>query len=251
MKVLIIEDEMPTALRLKELLLQYDPAIEVAGILTSVSSSIRWFSRNAHPDLIFQDIELSDGLCFEIFQETRVDVPVIFTTAYSTYALRAFEVNSIDYVVKPYDISDIQRVLDKFARFKQVFQPPMAEMLQNILQPDRPIRKKRFLVRLGDSFKSFKSDEVAYILSEDGLSFIYTFEGKRFPIDQSLSELSETLDQQEFFRVNRHCIVNHQGIEKISSWFNSRLKLALQPKTNESVIVSRKRAKAFKAWLGN
>ncbi len=250
MRILIIEDEKHTAFRLQELLRGYNKGLEVIDILTSVTSSIAWFNANNHPDLIFQDIELSDGQCFEIYQKTDVSTPVIFTTAYSEYALKAFEVHSIDYLVKPYDANDIKRVMDKFMNFKHLFQYPGPEMLENILHGNNKISKKRFLIRIGDNYKSLNSKDIAYFITEEGLTFAYTFEGKRYPISQTLNELVVMLDKEVFFRINRNCIVNHQSIEKIAPWFNSRLKLILHPKPGNEIIVSRDRAKDFKIWMG-
>jgi two-component system, LytTR family, response regulator LytT len=250
MKILIIEDELHTANRLQQLIFEYNKDYEILAILTSVKSSVEWLKQHKQPELIFQDIQLNDGLCFEIYREIDIVSPVIFTTAYSEYALKSFELNSIDYLVKPYDFNDIKRVLDKFLNFSAHFRNPQFVDLKEILTAKAVIPRKRFLIRLGDNYKAVNSSDIAYIFSEGGLSFAHTFEGNRYLFDQSLSDLSAQLDSEAFFRVNRNCILNSQSIQKISNWFNNRLKLQLNPPTEEDIVVSRERVKDFKAWMG-
>lgn len=250
MKILIIEDELHTANRLQQLIFEYNKDYEILASLTSIKASVEWLKQNNPPDLIFQDIQLNDGLCFEIYKEVDIASPVIFTTAYSEYALKSFELNSIDYLVKPYDFPDIKRVLDKFNNFSSLFQNPQFDDLKEMLTAKAIVPRKRFLIRLGDNYKAVNASNIAYVFSDGGLSFAYTFEGSKYLLDQSLSELSVQLDSEEFFRINRNCIVNNQSIQKISNWFNNRLKLQLTPVVKEDVIVSRDRVKDFKAWMG-
>ncbi|HBZ24735.1 MAG TPA: DNA-binding response regulator [Rikenellaceae bacterium] len=250
MRILIIEDEIHTANRLKQLILEYNRDYEIVATLSSIDASVEWLKENDLPDLIFQDIQLKDGSCFEIYKAVDVKAPVIFTTAYSEYALKSFEVNSIGYLIKPYDFADIKRVLDKFRDFSSLFQIPQYENLKEIVSAKKTIPKKRFLIRTGDIYKALDSSQIAYIISDWGLSTAYTFEGEKYALDQSLNQLVDQLDISEFFRINRNCIVNSRSIQKISKWFNSRLKLQLIPKRAEEVIVSRERVKEFKSWMG-
>lgn len=250
MKILIIEDEKHTANRLVGLLKNYQNDIEVLDVLGSVKSAIDWFSSHRQPDLIFQDIELNDGQCFEIYQQIKIESPVIFTTAYQQYALKAFDLNSIDYLVKPYDHKDIKRVMDKFEKYGSLFQANEVSMMKSLLANKETAWRERLLVRVGDTFKSLNVFEIAYFQSEDGLSFAISSDQKRYPLDQTLNELERILNPTDFFRVNRNCIVSHVCIIKISSWFNSRLKLVLQPNSANEIVVSRERVKDFKKWMG-
>ena len=251
MKVLIIEDERHTANRLKQIIKDYDSNIEIPAILSSVAESIDWFQNNSLPDLIFQDIRLSDGNCFDIYESQSINVPVIFTTAFSEYALRAFNVNSIDYLVKPYDFTDIKRALDKFKKIKLFFNLQDIPLLKELIISKSASYRKRFLVRSGDNYKSVPASEVAYIFSEDSISFIYTNEGKKHFVDQSILQLKEELDPHHFFQVNRKYIVGMQSIQKISNWYTGRLKLELNPGCENEVTVSRERVKLFKQWLNS
>ncbi|BDD02905.1 LytR/AlgR family response regulator transcription factor [Aureibacter tunicatorum] len=249
MRILIIEDEYLTADWLEELIKSYDPEFEVVAKLMSVEESVKWLKENKHPNLIFQDIELTDGKCFEIYQQVKVNAPIVFTTAYSQYALEAFKLNSIDYIVKPYDKAEVKKVLDKFSNMKNMFSDNSQDDFQELLQlKDKP-EKKRFLIKIGDKYKSIKSEEVAIIYYDEGISFIRLFNGDKYPIDNSLSDLEQQLNKEIFFRVNRKYIVNINSIGNISSWFNSRIIIETEPKTDEEMIVSRERVKSFKNWL--
>nr|WP_321485450.1 LytTR family DNA-binding domain-containing protein [uncultured Draconibacterium sp.] len=250
MKILIIEDEKHTANRLISLLKNYQSDIEILDVLDSVKSAVNWFSAHRQPDLIFQDIELNDGQCFEIYQQIKTEAPIVFTTAYQQYALRAFELHSIDYLVKPYDKKDIKRVMEKFEKYGSIFRANEVSMMKLLMANKETPWKKRLLVRAGDMYKSLNVSDIAYFQSEDGLSFAYTEDNKRYPLDQTLNELNQALNPDDFFRVNRNCIVSHSCIVKVSAWFNSRLKLVLQPNSAEEVVVSRERVKDFKKWMG-
>ena len=250
MNVLLFEDENPTAQRLIQLLKKYDADINVLEIIGSVKEGIQWYRKNPLPDLIFQDILLNDGNCFEIFDEVKVNAPVIFTTAFNEFALRSFKVNSIDYIVKPYDYQDIKKALDKFRNFREMFLPPESDLLKHIVFHEKPEIKQRFLVKLGDKYRSVKSCHIAWFLYDDGLTFAVTFENSRFPVNYSIEQLSELLDSFLFFQINRKYIINIESILNIHTWFNSRFKIEIAPKPDdEEVIVSRERAKDFKLWL--
>lgn len=249
MNVLIFEDEKPTALRLASLLSEIDESIKIVGTIGSVQAGIKWYKEHEMPDLIFQDIQLSDGNCFDIFDAVEVTVPVIFTTAFSEYAIKSFQVNSIDYIIKPYDIKDLKPALDKFRKLKGVFHRPEKGLLEEILKKKTFTPKKRFLVKMGDNYLPISSDDIAYLISEDGLTFATLFNKERYIVNYSIVELAKQMDTSSFFQINRKMIVNIKSVKKLSSWFNSRLKLTLIPPQNEDAVVSRERTTSFKEWL--
>ncbi|GET25564.1 LytTR family DNA-binding domain-containing protein [Prolixibacter sp. NT017] len=249
MNVLIFEDEKHTALRLIQLLGKYDSEIKVLDVIGSVKEGIQWYRNNAFPDLVFQDILLNDGDCFDIFEEVKVKTPIIFTTAYNEYALRSFKMNSIDYIVKPYDYDEVKDAMDKFRNFREMFLPPESELIKRIVLNEKPEIKKRFLVKLGDRYRSIKSEDIAWFIYDDGLTFAVTFDNTRFPVNYSIDQLSSLLDPALFYQVNRKYMVNIESIRNIHTWFNSRFKIEITPNSEEDVIVSRERAKDFKLWL--
>ncbi len=249
MKVLIFEDEKHTATRLIQLLEKYSNEIEVLGVIGSVSKGIEWYKNNPAPDLVFQDILLNDGNCFEIFETVKINVPVIFTTAYNEYALESFKLNSIDYIVKPYDFDDIKKALEKFESLRDLFLLPEKELLKDIILPNVRQVKKRFLVKLGDRYRSVKSEDIAWFMFDEGVTFAYTFDEARFPVNYSMDKLCDVLDRDDFFRVNRKYMLNFESIQNIHTWFNSRLKIDAEPKPDEDLIVSRERVRDFKFWL--
>ncbi|BDD08515.1 DNA-binding response regulator [Fulvitalea axinellae] len=249
MWILIIEDEYHTAERLERLLEAYNPEIEILAKLKSVEDSVEWFRTHRAPDLVFQDIELSDGNCFEIYRQVEVKTPIVFTTAYSEYALEAFRLNSVDYVVKPYDREDIKRVLDKFGDMRQVFSPMSREFVDSMVHTRSRAVKSRFLIRMGDRYKTVSAMDVYYLRYDEGVTFAYLANGEKYPVDNTVSELENQLDPDRFFRINRKYIVSIDCIGKISTWFNSRIKLELRPDPDEEIIVSRDRIRNFKRWL--
>lgn len=249
MKVLLFEDEKHTATRLINLLKKYDSTIVIDQVISSVKEGIKWLNENDHPDLIFQDIILNDGNCFEIFEKVQVKAPIIFTTAFSEYALQSFKTNSIDYLVKPYDFEDIKKALDKYKNLKEMFVLPENEVLKKIIFPEKQVTKKRFLVKIGDRYRSVKSEDIAWFMFDEGLTFAYTFENSRFPVNYSIDLISAQLDPDVFFKINRKYVLNFECIRNIHTWFNSRLKLEIVPVPAEEIIVSRERVKDFKLWL--
>jgi two-component system, LytTR family, response regulator LytT len=249
MNVLIFEDEKHTANRLIQLLKEYDQEIKIIDIIGSVQKGIAWLKKNPAPDLIFQDILLNDGNCFEIYETIKINAPVIFTTAFNEYALRSFKVNSIDYLVKPYDFNDIREALDKYKNFREMFIPPESELLKKIMSPEKQDIKKRFLVKIGDRYQSVKCEDIAWFVFDDGLTFAYTFKNTRFPVNFSIDQISALLDQDQFFQINRKYVLNFECIRNIHTYFNNRLKLEIIPCPGEDVIVSRERTRDFKIWL--
>lgn len=249
MKVLIIEDERHTANRLASLLHRYDITIVIAGVLGSVRESVDWLKTNERPDLIFQDIQLNDGNCFEIYEQVRVETPVIFTTAYSEFALKSFEVNSIAYLVKPYDFGDITSALEKFRAVREYFLPPETDLLKELLASHKKTNKKRFLVKTGDRYQSINAADVAWFVFDEGVTFAFTFAKKRYPLNYSIDQLSALLAPDDFFRINRKYVISFRIIGAIHSWFGSRLKVETTPPTPEELVVSRERVSNFKRWL--
>jgi len=249
MNVLIFEDEKHTAVRLSNLLKEADNSIDIIGIIGSVKAGISWLKENELPDLIFQDIILSDGNCFDIFNAVELNVPIIFTTAFSEYALQSFQVNSIDYLLKPYDIEDIKKALLKLKKFEGAFHPPDKKLLEEILNRTATTPKKRFLIKTGDNYKTINSSDIAFLESEEGVTFATLFNKQKYIVDYSIADLSQQMDASSFFQINRKIIVNIESVKKITSWFNSRLKIKLDPPANEDIVVSRDRVKGFKQWL--
>lgn len=250
MNAIIIEDENLSAEHLSNLLYKVDPTIIVTDIFDSVARSVEAFSKGIRPDLLFLDIQLSDGLSFEIFSKIVIDTPVIFTTAYNEYAVKAFQLNSVDYLLKPVGIEDLRRAVEKFKKFNR--QDSIA-LMENIVNAFRSIRKDyrtRFLVRSGDAVVSVKTDTVAHFVFEDGIVLLVTHSGKRYPVDFTLEQLESQLNPELFFRINRKVIIQIDSIEKVSPYFNGRLKLAVLLLDEENRIVSRDRVFAFKKWMG-
>lgn len=253
MNVVIIEDEGLSARRLKKLLIEIDPSINIEQTLESVEASTKWFTTHHHPSIIFMDIQLSDGICFEIFKHVDIHCPVIFTTAYNEYTLKAFKVNSIDYLLKPIEKQQLQHSLQKFEELKWQYvggSDGVFEKLVRSLDETRKPYKSRFLIKSGQSFITVIEKDIAYFMSDRKLTFLVARDGKRFGIDESLEELADQLDPHNFFRLNRQFIASINSIESVHTFFNERLKIHLNPPTNHEVLVSRENVKSFKMWLG-
>lgn len=250
MKVLIVEDEQPAARRLKQLLEEKRPGLQALGPLESVEAAVKWLRANPEPDLLFLDIQLADGLSFDIFRQVAVQAPAIFTTAYDQYTLNAFKLNSIDYLLKPIDPDELEQALEKFGRLfgrRQAWGP---EAIRDIIQAfTRPAYKERFMVRAGQQLTYIRAEDIFYCYSEDGLAFAQMGSRKRHPIDYTLDQLEGLLDPRDFFRLNRKVIAHIQSIRKVEPYFNSRLKLELEPTAPFEIIVSRGRVIDFKNWL--
>jgi len=249
MNILIFEDEKHTATRLESILIKLDSKIKIVGILGTVADGIKWFKKNEIPDLIFQDIILTDGNCFEIYDKIEVTVPIIFTTAYSEYAIKSFKLNSIDYIIKPYDIEDIRRAISKFKKLKHNLGSVERDLLEEILKRNSIMPKKRFLIKSGNYYMPIYSSDIAYLVSDEGLTLATMFNGEKHIVDLSIALLTQQMDPLSFFQINRKMIVNVSSVKKITSWFNSRLKIILKPSIGEEVIVSRDRTSNFKDWI--
>ena len=255
MKTIIIEDEKPAARLLQRKLEKLNVQVEV--MLHSVQEAIEWFSKNEHPDLIFLDIQLSDGLSFELFEKVEIKSAVIFTTAYDEYALRAFKLNSIDYLLKPIDEVELEVSILKFAAHfqkskegnftSQMDFEKIKKMFQNSFEQDF---KKRITVKIGHHLKVISIDEIECFFSENKGTYIHTFDNRNYLLDTTLEQLETELDGNDFFRVSRKYIVPMKAIKEIQIYSNSRLKVILPSYKDDEVIVSRERVQEFKTWLG-
>lgn len=253
MKILIIEDELPASKRLSQLINKYRPEAEIVDSIDSVEGAVSWFQNAPIPDLIFMDIQLSDGLSFDIFHQVEVDAPVIFTTAYDQYTLKAFKVNSIDYLLKPIDPEELERAFEQFDRLQGNRETGgNSPAIQELLKAMAPRQfKHRFLVKVGQQLTHIPVRDIAYFYSEGGALYALSNKGKRHLLDYTLEQLEGLLDPEHFFRINRKIITSVDAIHRIHTYFNSRLKLELLPRTEIDVIVSRDRVSAFKQWLDN
>ena len=250
MTVIIIEDEKPAARRLERLLLELE--VQVAVKLHSVEESIEWFKNNMHPDLIFLDIQLSDGLSFEIFDEVAIQSAIIFTTAYDEYALQAFKLNSIDYLLKPIDDEELEIAVKKYRVLqheKQKITLDFEEVKRLLVNPVERDYKKRFTVKVGQHLKIINGDEIVCFYSENKGTYVVTSEGRNYLLDTTLENLEGSLSPQTFFRVSRKFYININHIKDIISYTNSRLQVKLNHFSEQEIIVSRERVKDFKLWL--
>jgi DNA-binding LytR/AlgR family response regulator len=249
--VLIVEDEPEAARRLEILINQIIPQATILAKVDSVRKSVQWISENPSPDLIFMDIQLADGLSFQIFEQCTVRSPVIFTTAYDAYALRAFKVNSIDYILKPVDKSDLEAALLKLDRLTQPKQSSN-ELLISIGEAVRNLTrqyKTRFVIKVGEHLKSVEVSDISYFFSLEKTTFARIADGRKHIIDFSLEQLEDLLNPNEFFRINRKYIVTAGSIQDMITYTNSRLKLLLKGSDDGHIIVSRERVQEFKDWL--
>lgn len=249
-KVIIVEDEKPSARRLQRMLSELD--IEALAMLHSVKESIAWFKTHEHPDLILLDIQLSDGLSFEIFEHVTVNSAIIFTTAYDEYALKAFKLNSIDYLLKPIDDEELETAINKF----RVNQPVKHDLLVDINQikkllvnPLDKSYKKRFTIKIGQHLRVVDTKDIECFYSEQKATYSYTLDRKNYLMDFSLEQLENELDPSKFFKVNRKFIVNITAINDIISYTNSRLQIKLNNFSELDIIVSREKVKEFRKWL--
>lgn len=250
MNVIIIEDEKPAARRLSRLLADFDVAVSV--MLHSVEEAVDWFQNNEHPDLIFLDIQLSDGLSFEIFEEVEVKSAIIFTTAYDEYALQAFKLNSIDYLLKPIDDEELETAVKKYRALKPAPQKlalDFEDIKKLLVNPLEREFKKRFTVRVGQHLKIINADEVECFYSENKGTYAATSDGRNYLLETTLENLEDELSPKIFFRVSRKFYININHIKDIISYTNSRLQIKLNHFSEQEIIVSRERVKDFKLWL--
>lgn len=249
MTILIIEDETLAAEKLKNMLLQIDPAFRIAAVCRSIESSVEWLSKNNTPDLIFSDIQLLDGLSFEIFQQAKTIAPVIFTTAYDEYAIRAFEVNSIDYLLKPLQEDKLAAALKKLETRVPAKASVSYEEVIKALRASQPEYKSRFMVRIGQRIVALPVEKIAYFFAESKLTYIVTEDDRRYPIDIPLDEIDEQVNPKIFFKINRQYLISFGAIAEIHPYFKGRIKLKLTPDQKEEIIVSSEKSPEFKKWL--
>ncbi len=250
MQVIIIEDEKPSARRLQRMLSTLD--IEVKIMLHSVETSLEWFQNNKHPELIFLDIQLSDGLSFEIFEAIEIQSAVIFTTAYDEYALQAFKLNSIDYLLKPIDDNDLKTAVDKFkarAPQKQPLTIDFKDIKKLLVNPIEREYKKRFSVKVGQHLRLINIEDIECVYSENKGTYVHTKEGRNYVLDKTLDQLKDDLEPDIFFRINRKFYININAIKDMLNYTNSRLEIKLHNFKAEQIIVARERVKEFKNWL--
>lgn len=248
-RTLVIEDEEPAAARLVRLLGAVEPAIEVLDVIDSIETAVDWLQSHAHPDLIMLDIQLADGLSFDIFRKVRVDSHVIFTTAYDQYAIRAFELNSIDYLLKPVDRKKLAASLEKYNRLQPGKAPFDFDALLQAMQSRKSVYKQRFMVAVGARIIPVETASVAWFCSLEKNTFLCTREGRQYPVEYSLDRLEDLLDPEQFFRINRRYIVGFGSIEKISLLSRSRIRIEVTPVPPEDLLVSSARTHRFREWL--
>lgn len=254
MRVIIVEDERPAQRMLSCIIEELDPSVDIVAVKDSVESTVEWLRNNPHPDLIFLDIHLSDGLSFNIFRQIEPESMIIFTTAYDQYALNAFKVNSIDYILKPVKKADIEKALNKYRTINSKLHKSVndntdfAQLVDLVTSKKREYRS-RFLISLGDELIKLQVADIAYFLSIQSTTYAISGNGRKYIIDLSLEKLIEQLDPKRFFRSSRKSIISIEAIDKIEQWFNGKLLIKTNPSSEEDIIVSRDRAPAFKEWL--
>ena len=249
MNILIVENEKPAADKLVRLLMKIDKSITILGIVETVEESINRIQEKPLPDLILMDIQLDDGLCFEIFETTNVDIPVIFTTAYDEYTLKAFKVNSIDYLLKPIDEELLRSALAKFMKL-YADKDPFKRDFKQLLYEFRNQYKSRFLIKIGEKYKSVPAGDISHFYINERSVFLSDNNGKDYGVDYSLEQLQTLLDPRKFFRINRECIINIEAISLMYSFSSSRLQLTLKNREKSDLfVVSRDKVAEFKKWI--
>ena len=251
MKVVIIEDEKLSAEHLTVLLQKIDSSVIVTNSFDTIKASVTAFKDGLKADLIFMDIHLADGNSFEIFNQIEIDIPIIFTTAYDNYAIQAFKQNSIDYLLKPIGLQELQFAVEKFKKQQQLGNKDLISTISMAYQQMNKEYKTRFLVKSGQTIDTIKIEEIHHFETKESLSFLVTNKGNHYSIDYSLDQLESMLQPKDFFRINRKIILHIQSIERVSTYFNSRLSIATKFLDNDSRIVSRDRVNDFKKWLDN
>lgn len=250
MRILIVEDEHYAAKRLQVLIKKELPDASILEVIDTVEESVEWLSKHVEPNLIFMDIQLADGLSFQIFESIKVKCPIVFTTAYHEYAINAFKVNSIDYLLKPIEEEAFRVAINKYQEFypKTSNEINWSEITKELVQA-KDHYKSRFLVKTGNAYSYLNCEDIKLILSEEGLSFAFDHKGNRFILDQSLDKLDSILNPKKFFRISRKFIIALTSIKKIHPYFNNRMKVDIDLKIEEELVVSREKVKDFKLWL--
>jgi DNA-binding LytR/AlgR family response regulator len=249
MKIVIVEDEKFTTDLIVRLIKQYNPEIQILKILSNVEESVSWLTKNnAAADLILMDVQLTDGDSFDIFEQVYIETPIIFITAFNEYAIQAFRVNSIDYLLKPLNFEGLEKAFDKYFNFKNNLAKAEPRLINNVFADGFKPFKSRFLIKVGEYYKVLKASEIAYFLFEDGTVVAQLFNGNQQIVDESLDELEGLLDPEKFYRLNRKNIASMDAIGSIKNYFNRRLSIRLLPKDKQEII-SRERVSGFKIWM--
>jgi DNA-binding LytR/AlgR family response regulator len=251
MRIVIIEDEVPAANRLTRMLQAITDEIEVVKRIDSVEAAVKFLPTAENIDLVFMDIQLADGLSFDIFQQTQVRAPVIFTTAFDQYTLKAFKVNSIDYLLKPIDEKELEWAVEKYRKLYDKKEDGISGKIMKLMQEMNASRfKERLLIKRGQQLSYLKTEATAYCFADGKLCYAVDFTSNKYLLESNLSQLEEQLQPNKFYRVNRHLLVNIEAVSKVHTWLGGRLKLELLPSTNTDTVVSRERVNGFKEWLG-
>ncbi|WP_373395990.1 LytTR family DNA-binding domain-containing protein [Algoriphagus halophilus] len=248
MKILLIEDEKPAVKRLLSLIKDYFPNSEFITDLDTVKKTIQWLHSHENPDLMFCDIQLADGNSFEIFEQVSVKAPVIFTTAYDQYAIKAFKVNAVDYLLKPIDPEELKRAINRFNQQK-LNQNLDLSLIQQLIGKEKSSFKNRFLVKFGEKIQSISIQDVAFFYSEERVTFLQTHEGKKYVLDSTLEQVESQVDPTLFFRINRKYLCSYSSISDIFIYSNSRLKIKLINCEDQDILISRDKTSDFKNWL--
>ena len=251
MRVIIIEDEIPAANRLAKMLQSITDELEVVKKIDSVEAAVKFIGSAENIDLIFMDIQLADGLSFDIFQQTKVKAPVIFTTAFDQYTLKAFKVNSIDYLLKPIDEKELEQAVEKYRQLYSQKENGISEKILKMVQEMNTVRyKERLLIKRGQQLSYLKTESTAYCYADGKLCYAVDFTNNKYMLESNLSQLEEQLQPNKFYRINRQLLVNIEAVSKVHTWLGGRLKLELLPSTTSDTVVSRERVNGFKEWLG-
>lgn len=249
MKILLIEDEAMAVQRLTKMINAIKPTAEILGDLDTIDAAILWFQKNSMPDLLFLDIHLADGSSFEIFKKINIICPIIFITAHDEYALQAFKVNAIDYLLKPIKKVELEQSFEKIRRLQPIKNIDYQSVIQAIQEKNPPTYQARFLIRYGQKFKIVEVKDIAYFFIQEKIVFACTFEGKHYPMDYNLDKLEPMLSPTEFFRINRQVMACHSAIKELYAYSKSRVKVELLPRIDYDVVVSKERTILFKDWL--
>lgn len=254
MKVLIIEDELPAQRILKDMLGELKREIEIVGCLNNVKTSVEWFKNHPHPEIVLLDIQLSDGISFDILKQVTIESMIIFVTAFDKYAIQAFKVNSIDYLLKPIDLDELENAFKKYDNYSSNFLKTKNkeinyEEILSAIKNSKPNYRNRFLIHSNESFYQLPVSEISYFYSSNKITFAVTFEKRKVQIDSSLENLIEQLNPEQFFKINRQFIVNMEAIEKVNMYFGGKLIVQTKPQHSEKIIVGKDKAASFKRWL--
>lgn len=247
MKVLIIEDEYAAARRIKKLVHEVEPEAEIVDHLDSVEAAVHWFNGDSEADLVLMDVHLADGPCFEIFDHTEVSIPIIFTTAYDEYGFQAFKVNAVDYLLKPIKRKELEKAFEKHRQLEQgkAYSTEYQE-IKKLLQPEKP---RRFMIKIGNQIRLISLEEAAYFYTENKITYLTTWKGKKHPVDLSLDKVEEMSNADEFFRINRQFLIHIDAIQGMQLYSKSRFKVELSLESSLEAIVSAERSPRFRKWV--